>query len=54
MIYFAAKFLEACGLGLLGYVFLRTFPDKMNYKIFAASGLLFICGWIIERYLLKK
>ena len=52
--YFAAKFLEAAGLGLLAYTFMKTFPEKLNYKVFAASGLLFICGWVIEKYILKR
>jgi hypothetical protein len=52
--YWAAKFLEASGLALLAYAFVRTFPDKLNYKVFGASVLLFVCGWIMERYLLKK
>jgi len=54
MLYWVAKFLEAAGLGLLAYAFLRTFPEKMNYKVFGVSILLFVCGWIMERYLLKR
>lgn|GEM_PF-3271828 len=54
MMYWAAKFLEATGLGLLAYAFVKTFPEKLNYKAFAASGLLFLCGWIMEKYLLKR
>ena len=52
--YYAAKFLEASGLGLLAYAFIKTFPEKLNYKVFAVSGLLFICGRIIEKYILKR
>lgn len=52
--YFAAKFLEASGLGLLAYAFIRTFPEKLNYRVLGISVILFVCGWIIEKYLLKK
>lgn len=52
--YYAAKFLEASGLGLLAYAFLKTFPEKLNYKVLGVSVILFVCGWIMERYLLKR
>ena len=52
--YYVAKFLEASGLALLAYAFVRTFPEKLNYRVFGVSALLFVCGWIIEKYLLKK
>jgi hypothetical protein len=54
MLYWVAKFLEASGLGFLGYAFIKTFPDRMNYKILGFSVLLFVCGWIMEQYLLKS
>ncbi|MBP6343813.1 MAG: hypothetical protein KA403_07765 [Candidatus Omnitrophica bacterium] len=52
--YFAAKLLEATGLGLLGYAFIKTFPEKLNYKVLGVSVILFACGWIIEKYILKR
>lgn len=52
--YYAAKFLEASGLGLLAYAYIKTFPDKLNYRVFGVSILLFLSGWIIEKYILKK
>lgn len=52
--YYAAKFLEATGLGLLAFGFLRSFPNKINYNVFAVSIIFFVCGWIMERYLLKR
>lgn len=52
--YYAAKFLEATGLGLLAYGFIKTFPEKLNYKVLGVSVILFACGWIIERFVLKK
>jgi|CXWL01.1.fsa_nt_gi hypothetical protein len=54
MFYYVAKFLEASGLGLLAYAFLKTFPDKLNYRVLGISILLFFSGWIMEKYLLKK
>jgi hypothetical protein len=52
--YWTAKFLEASGLAFLAYAFVRTFPEKLNYRVFGVSILLFVSGWIIERYLLKR
>ncbi len=54
MLYWVAKFLEASGLGVLGYAFIKTFPDRMNYKVLGFSVLLFVCGWIMERFLLRR
>jgi hypothetical protein len=52
--YYVAKFLEACGLGLLAYAFFKTFPEKLNYRVLGTSVILFICGWMIERLVLKR
>lgn len=52
--YYIAKFFQASGLVLLAYAFILTFPEKLNYRVLGVSIILFICGWIAEKYLLRK
>lgn len=52
--YYAAKFLEATGLGLLAFGYIKSFPNKLNYNVFLVSIIFFACGWIIERFILKR
>lgn len=52
--YYAAKISQAAGLGILLIAFLKDFPKLMNMRIFLAGALIFIFGWIIQQFMLKR
>ncbi len=49
-----AKIAQAGGLGVVAIGFIAAFPRLMNPKVFAAGVFLFIFGWILERFLLRR
>ncbi len=51
--YYIAKSLELLGLFLIFFGFIRNLPDLMNPYDFIYGLVLFITGWIIEKYILK-
>ena len=51
--FYIAKIAQLIGLTVLGIDFVRHFPHLMNMKVLASGVLLFIFGWIIQRFLLK-
>jgi len=52
--YYIAKLAQATGLTIIGLDFIRKFPEYPSRKIFILGIMLFIFGWIIERYMLKR
>lgn len=52
--FYVAKILEAAGLGIILLGFLTAFPNLMNRQLLGVAIVLFICGWLIEKYLLKN
>lgn len=54
MIYFIAKAAQVSGLIIILISFVRSFPSLMSPKILLAGILVFVFGWVIERFLLKK
>ena len=51
--YILAKLAQAAGLTIIGVGFVMRFPTLIHPKVFAVGAILFVFGWIIERYLLK-
>jgi len=45
-----AKILEALGLGVVVVGFLLKFPQLMDFKLFLSGIIVFILGWLLERY----
>ncbi len=54
MLYWMSKIFQATGLGLMGWGFVTHYPNSMPYKLLLASILIFIIGWLIQSYILKK
>ena len=54
MIYYFGKFFQAMGLAVILIGFLQRFPALMNPKWLMAGLILFGCGWLMERFLLRK
>ncbi len=52
--YYAAKFFQAGGLGVIGVGFLTAFPDLIDINYLGAGALLFGVGWIIQHFLIQK
>jgi hypothetical protein len=54
MLFYFAKTIECIGLVIIAVGFIERYPQLMNPKILLAGMLIFICGWMIERFLLKR
>ena len=54
MIYYLAKFIEATGLVVILFGFIRHFPHLMDHKTLGIGILIFLSGWLIEAFLLKR
>ena len=52
--YYIAKILQACGLAIILIGFLREFPELMSHRSLVIGLLIFIGGWMTDRFLLKK
>jgi len=52
--YYLAKIAQAAGLTVIGIGFVAAFPKLMNTRILSVGVVLFISGWITERFLLKR
>ena len=52
--YYIAKLAQACGLTILIIEFMRKFPQLMDMRVFGAGILLFVFGWIILTFLVKR
>jgi len=52
--YYVAKIIQAGGLTLILIGFLLKFPKLMNPRLFIVGLIIFLAGWISEKFLLKK
>ena len=52
--YYLAKLAQAAGLGVIGIGFIADFPHMINMKVFTIGVFLFLFGWLIECYMLKR
>ena len=51
--FYIAKFFQAAGLTVILINFLVKFPALMNPKFLIAGVLLFLIGWLINKFLIK-
>ncbi len=54
MIYYIAKIAQATGLTVILFGFLRDFPRLMNPRIFGTGAFIFLLGWTIQQFMLKR
>ncbi len=54
MLYYCAKIAQAAGLGIIAINFAAAFPNLMSMRAFSLGAIVFVFGWIIEHYLLRK
>jgi hypothetical protein len=52
--YYISKVFQAAGLTVMAWGFFKNYPVLMPHNVFLVSGLLFIIGWIIQSYMLKR
>lgn len=52
--YYAAKILEGAGLVIVAVGFMIAFPELMSMRTLGIGVLLFVCGWLIDQYVLKS
>jgi len=52
--YYLAKIFQASGLGIIGFSFFINFPKLMNTKALMLGMVMFVVGWVMERFLLKR
>ena len=52
--YYIAKIAQATGLTVILIGFLKGFPKLMSPKIFGIGALIFVFGWIVQQFMLKR
>ncbi|HLF17878.1 MAG TPA: hypothetical protein VI749_03175 [Candidatus Omnitrophota bacterium] len=52
--YYLGKILQAFGLTIILIGFIQEFPELMSHRSLLVGLLIFSCGWLVDRYLLKK
>lgn len=53
IMYKLAKCAEGTGLAVIAFDYVRNFPELMSRKVLLIGILIFVFGWMIERFLLK-
>jgi len=53
-VYYIGKILQASGLTIILFGFLQAFPELMSHKQLVVGIMLFCCGWLADRFLLKR
>jgi len=48
------KLIQGLGLSVILFDYVRNFPELMSRKILIVGIVMFILGWIINKYLLKN
>ena len=52
--YYVAKALQAAGLGVMALGFMQNYPRLLPRGLFLISIVLFLSGWLIQTYVLKR
>jgi len=52
--YYISKFLQAAGLALVLFGFLIKFPRLMDTKLLGLGIVIFLSGWLLQNYGLRK
>jgi len=53
-LFYLAKIIECIGLAVVLIGFVQCYPQLMSPKVLLAGVLIFICGWLIGKFLLKR
>jgi len=52
--YYVARISQAIGLAIMMIGFITTFPELINSRYLVVGLLLFLIGWLIQRYMLQE
>jgi len=52
--FYIGKCAQAAGLTIILVGFIKYFPDLMSYRILISGIVLYLFGWVSNRFLLKK
>lgn len=52
--FYLSKIAQAAGLAVILWGFATSFPNVMSRQALAIGILLFVFGWIVQNFLLKK
>jgi len=52
--YYIGKILQASGLTVILFGFIQAFPALMGHRQLMVGILIFSCGWLTDRFLLKR
>lgn len=53
-VYYLFKILQGLGLAVIAAGFVAAFPEIMNMRALAAGLLIFLLGWAMERFGLRR
>ncbi len=48
--YFVSKGLQLSGLVIIGIGFMSNFPQLMDYKLLGFGSVVFLMGWIVQKF----
>ena len=52
--YYLAKIAQAGGLAVILIGFFKNFPNLLDKNTFILGVVMFIFGWVVQTFLLKK
>lgn len=52
--FYAGKLIQAAGLAIILFDFIRSFPELMSRTVLCAGIGIFTAGWLINRFLIKQ
>ena len=52
--FYIGKIFQAAGLTIILIGFFKDFPKLMNPRLLLVGLLLFLAGWLINKFLIKK
>jgi len=53
-VYYIGKILQATGLTIILIGFLQAFPELMSHRQLMVGVLIFCCGWLTDKFLLRR
>jgi len=51
--YYLIKLIQATGLTLILIGFIKNFPELMDFKIFLIGVIVFLSGWVVQKFMLQ-
>ena len=52
--YYLSKIAQAAGLTIILIGFIMSFPELMGYRPLLAGLIVFLFGWIVQKFMLRR